>query len=93
MEHHLAQVFYPTWLQFALLNQIVYQFRMMYNFKLSTVLEIVILQGAIAMWALGDYFLDALLFEHLYVVFSHSIENELIAQTTQAVATAHLILA
>ena len=65
---------------------------MMADFQLGAVLAVVILQGVVAVRALGDDFFHAPLGKHPHVLFGHTVENELVAQPAQAVAAAYLIL-
>src|SRR4030042_6725410 len=63
------------------------------NLQLHTILAIIVLQGIVAMGALGNNLLDAPLFEYLDIIPNHAVENELIAQAAQTIATAQLVFA
>src|SRR4030042_959041 len=92
MKQHFAQFSRSVQFQPLLFYQSADKLGMMDDFPIRTVLMVVILQGMIAVGALGANFFYPTILEYLNIVFNDAIKNIFIPQTPQTVSTAEFIL-
>src|SRR5659263_720791 len=91
MEHKISKILCIIQFQLTRFYHIIDKFGVMNNFYFHAILPIIVLQGIIAVRALGNNFFYSLIFKYLNIFPGHSIKNKFITKAAHAVTAAQLV--